>query len=638
MLRLLFNYYIVLKNCWVILLFQLIGWIGLVVMEQGNDILRALSFTAEPPIRYHAWYSLIAVMWWSWQSWRSSRVELHFTTFDFVQFSKRYALQAQVMIPRVLGLMPIIIFMAGLLKATGWHNPMVYLYLCLGIWLFIFFYMRKQIIVFFMSRNPLKFMNIPDYVLIKNEAYPALFIWKKQGPWILFRLICIFTLFTLVVLYPVHFPQKLGSSAIILFALGSWQVIGTFIDFAEKHFSFPFTFTIIVMVMVFSFFNNNHKIRTVEDAPQHRKSIENHFLSWYENQTPCMNDSVPVVLVAAQGGGVRASYWTAQVLAEMQAYHPSFDKSVYAYSAVSGGSLGVATYKSLVKNQEDSIPQKAHDILSQDFLSPVSSWLVFPDLVQKFLPFPVYRVDRARALEYSWEEAARSVEGDVFAKGFLASTVDDPCLYFYNSTKSENGLITLISNVRAEKEIFPLKEDLFSVMDQDIPYSTAISLSSRFPFLTPPGLVFDRDGNKWGHLVDGGYVENMGASTMFELYNYLKEISRHRNLKTKFIMVFIRNTKDEYTTEINGMHEIIAPINTFSKVWVNSGNYSSKNTKINNLPASDDAVFINLDRPDGELIPLGWYLSPQAISSMDGQLEKQTAHFKEVMDRCFQLK
>ena len=183
MLKLLFNYYVVLKSCWIILFFQLLGYVGLVVMEQGKDILLSLSFSASGVTLYHTWFALFAVLWWSWQSWRASRVILHFTTFHFVKFSKRHATQAQVLIPRVLGITPILIFMVGIFNVSGWSNPLLYLYGSLAFWLYIFYYLRKEIIVLFLSRNKYKILNIPDYVPIKNEAYPAEFIWAKQSRW-----------------------------------------------------------------------------------------------------------------------------------------------------------------------------------------------------------------------------------------------------------------------------------------------------------------------------------------------------------------------------------------------------------------------------------------------------------------------
>jgi len=224
----------------------------------------------------------------------------------------------------------------------------------------------------------------------------------------------------------------------------------------------------------------------------------------------------------------------------------------------------------------------------------------------------------------------------MLSNGFLKNYLDHKCIYMFNSTRVENGFRTILSNIKATRDIFPLSEDFFDVTNRDIPISTAVSVSSRFPFITPPALVYDKNGKKWGHLVDGGYVENMGATTMLELYDYLSRLSHKKGYKTKFRLLFIKNNKEEYSTEISGMHEILGPLNTFSKVWINSGYYDENSTKINNLYNGDFASFINLDRSDEKIIPLGWYLSERATKHMRNQTHGQTAEFKKVLHSFFQ--
>ncbi len=265
-------------------------------------------------------------------------------------------------------------------------------------------------------------------------------------------------------------------------------------------------------------------------------------------------------------------------------------------------------------------------------MAPITSWLVVPDLVQKFLSFPVNKLDRTRVLELSWEEAANINEGSFLSNGFAETYDSDECIYLFNSTKVENGFRTLISNVRIDRDVFSMSEDFFQATNRDIPISTAKGLSSRFPFITPPGLVYDREGEVWGHLVDGGYIENMGATTMFELYNYLRKLSNEKGYLVDFNLIFIKNTKVEYTSEITGLHEVLSPLNTFNKVWVNSGHYDEYNASLKNLFENDRAVFVNLDRPDDKIIPLGWYLSKQATDEMQAQLGTQTQNFKSDLD------
>lgn len=146
--------------------------------------------------------------------------------------------------------------------------------------------------------------------------------------------------------------------------------------------------------------------------------------------------------------------------------------------------------------------------------------------------------------------------------------------------------------------------------------------------------MYDKDGKRWGHLVDGGYVENMGATAMLELYDFLRIRSDEKGYKVEFKLLFIKkNTNVEYSSKIGGLYELLAPLNAFSKVWVNSGQYDESNTNLKNLYNGDKAHFITLDRPDGQLIPLGWYLSSQATNRIRDQLTRQTPAFKEELTR-----
>ena len=185
------------------------------------------------------------------------------------------------------------------------------------------------------------------------------------------------------------------------------------------------------------------------------------------------------------------------------------------------------------------------------------------------MPFPIEQLDRAKNLERSWEEACIIDNRTILDSGFLATTRYDECVYLLHSTHAENGRSVLLSNVDIATEIFTDNEDFFDVISTDIPYSTAISLTARFPFVTPPAKI-STNGETWGHLVDGGYVDNMGGNSMLKLYDHLKNYSKRRQYKVKFTLVFLRNIKQESHKPISAMHELLAPLTTFNKVWVNN--------------------------------------------------------------------
>lgn len=636
MLKLLYNYYMVLRACWLILAFQVIGYLALVEFEQARDIIGNLSVVGDPIKKIHFLFSSMALFWWSWQCWRSARTELHFTDIKFIRKNSILSLRAQVLIPRLLGVIPFLLMALAVYKAKGWDNPTIYFYLNGALLLYIFFHLRRDISTLLKTRKWLKLHNLPDYVVVKNEAYPAAFLWAKQRGWIMFRIFVVFIFFGFSLILPVEFPRFIGAAAIVLFALGSWQILATLIDFAEKHYQFPFSFTLIIMLMVFSYFNNNHGIRTKGESQYVRLQVDEHFSNWYHNRSNG-EDTLDVFLLASQGGGVRSAYWTSQILADLELRYPGFDSLVYAYSTVSGASLGVAVYKSLLNAvPRDQLSNKAHEILKQDFLSPVTSWLVSPEVFQKFMPFPISKFDRSKNLERSWELSCEVNGKFPLSNGFLENTHRDPALYMYHSTHAENGKTVLVSNVHVSSTIFRGTEDFFGIIESDVPHSTAISVSARFPFVTPPARI-TKGGEEWGHLVDGGYADNMGGQNLMRLYSYLREYCELRGLKVRFNLIFIKNLKLDHLTPVRWMHEISVPLVAFNKVWSNTGDFTENSFSLHGMRSSDRVFFIPLTRSNEDLIPLGWYLSDEALVHIRSQVDDKTAELCEYLSTLGRL-
>ena len=140
----------------------------------------------------------------------------------------------------------------------------------------------------------------------------------------------------------------------------------------------------------------------------------------------------PVVLVAAQGGGIRAAVWTALVMECLFGPGPVRDSDdncaagsdapqvdrlaqavrsptpVYLASGASGGSLGLAAWSArradLVQDGAASrTPTRMEDALSPDFVAPDVARLFTADLPHAFLVWD--RADRAEMLERGWENA-----------------------------------------------------------------------------------------------------------------------------------------------------------------------------------------------------------------------------------------
>jgi hypothetical protein len=626
-------------------MFQVIGFFALVMFNQGQDILRALSLgSKEAVIWRHTLLVWLMTCWWGWQSFRSARVLLHLTYFNFWNYSPTYVLGAQVQIPRLLALIPFLIVSAGIYKAKNGFDPQIYLYLSSGLWLYVFLHYRKKFVIWLKANRPMAHYLLPDYIPIKNGTYPILFVLRKQGLWLFMRLIILILIFFLIIRYPVRLPTYLGSAAVVLLGFCSWLMVASFLTFLEKWIKLPVSPTIVICVITFSYFNNNHEIRTLGNLENQRPGVEEYFIKWVADlSSKENNDTIPVFLFAAEGGGVRSAYWTSSVLSYVQDSIPEFRKHIFALSGVSGGSLGTTIFCNIQHHNSPTVKciKRTQSILSNDFLSPVSAWLVFPDMLQKFLPFKIKSVDRAKALEYSWENAwdnniSDSIEKGAFSKGFIdqfnLSEKGGPIILL-NSTHAENGSRVIVGNVKLDSDYFSDAQDFFEITGKDVPLSTAVGISARFPFLSPPARVIDKNGRLWGNLVDGGYYENIGATTIIELYFQLKDIARRKNLKVKFNVVFLKNTMPNDRKEpILGMTETMAPLVAFGTVWYKSGSFGVLSTQKFLLGQHDRILSVNLKRSPKENLPLGWYLSKNARDIVNLQVPQASSVLLDYFD------
>jgi hypothetical protein len=636
--QLIFNYYLVIKACWAIVLFQVLGYFSLLVFDQGLDILRGLGFANSPLVTRHTVFVWIAISWWGWQSWRSSRMILHFTHFNFWGYQPGYALRAQVLVPRILGIVPYLMLSGGIIKAKGYMPPFVILLLSSAIWMLIFVHFRKELIVWSRTLKVKTHALIPDYVPIKNGAYPAHFIWTKQKKWIAFRILVMVFFFFLFIINPIGSAQFIGSAGVVLFGFGTWLIAASLVNMFEKRIRFPLSFTILVLVIVFSWFNDNHELRDLSLKAEKRPSLEHKFQHWMQSHKQA--DTTHVVIVAAEGGGIRSAYWTSGILSQLKEEYPIFGEQIFAISAVSGGALGSVLYNSLDQIEAQNIQQKAKRMMADDFLAPVTASLIFPDLLQKFLPWPVKKFDRARVLEKSWETSWSQVSGENdygWDDGFLQTfNKGESNAIFLNSTHVESGYRTVISNVDLTEMGSDNIIDFFQVHPNDIRISTAIGLSARFPLLTPPAQVKTPSGEIWGHLVDGGYHENVGATTMIDTYLRLRKYCDLEGLPVKFHMIAIRNTlRTKDFTPMKGLTEVLPPLITFSHIWSHNGEEALRRGRALVEQYSDDITEIQLVRDDKENIPLGWYLSASARQSIDVQLAPAISQLKPKLDAWF---
>ena len=489
--------------------------------------------------------------------------------------------------------------------------------------------------------------------------------------WMLFPLIILASI-VLLVRDPVHLPQALGS--IPLFAL--WMVnlavlTGLFARY-YRIFGVPILGALVILLICFEVFGltDNHQFR-YKQADIQRPTIETAFKSWLaaRKDAPAYRNAAkpyPVYVVAAEGGGLYAAYQTAKFLTRMQDLCPNFAQHVFAISSVSGGSLGAAVFAGLTRTgaaNDDAKPcldrladrgnfeTRADAILSRDLLAPVVWGGLFPDFLQRFIPWPLPAFDRARALEYAFEESWRygGDKGSNPLSGLLFDlcgsgassclTGATPALAF-NVSNIETGMQMVLSPLdftsigppwTSSAKVF----DFFStgVDPVDMPVSTAVGLSARFPWISPAGWYAFADPNDKAQgekarkrrmsFVDGGYVDNSGVATASKLAQSLSElISKDPGapaVEIKLVMIsaawipFERFWMD--APDNRSMSDLATPFVAALATWQGRGYTTQYDLAADPKPGFkivEAGVYYNF-MP----LPLGWQLSSLSRSYID---------------------
>jgi hypothetical protein len=349
---------------------------------------------------------------------------------------------------------------------------------------------------------------------------------------------------------PVEFAWTVGPEATLLFAASCWLTAITYAQLYWRRAWLAIPLVLIGSATVASLWTDSHSIRCVkcgeQSYPQVRATpsessegddrkaslrgpapLTNKLYAYeFLNQ---LDERQPIVLVSAAGGGLRAAYWTATILGDLQDRFPSFDRHTFMISGVSGGSLGAGVYRALLQHARLGKPVACRNragetvtgyrlcgqaILDHDFTGPVLAALLFRDL----LPLP-WVPDRSAVLEEAWEAAWRSTmldPGEGLSRRFdrIDATSRFPVLVL-NGVSALTGQRILAAGLTENEQLLNVAKV------RPLPLSAAIGISTRFPFIEPAGSVYDRTGHFYDAVVDGGYVENFGSNSALEV---LREI------------------------------------------------------------------------------------------------------------------
>ena len=311
-----------------------------------------------------------------------------------------------------------------------------------------------------------------------------------------------------------------------------------------------------------------HRADIVDAERPELIEIGDAFDMWVVSQVPDEPDAdrpwVPLVIIAASGGGGRAAYWTELALGctfgggvelDQPACTPGDGpdasyEDVFAISGISGGSVGAAMYEA----SRGRPGENADDVFVEGFVDPIVSNLVVRDVPNALLYATTWE-DRAERLEREWEDAIPSLAEPYFRPRSAnqwrpllllnSATVEDGCRVVAadvavavdtatapRTPRDLSGSCRSLiqerltppgdpdalggdADVDVAEQPWPATRDLGVILcdDQNLATSTAALLSARFPYVSPSGAIeYCDDAGRFTYLVDGGTVDSSAAA------------------------------------------------------------------------------------------------------------------------------
>jgi hypothetical protein len=629
----------------------LIAWFTMFRVDQVTDAIIALGDFGS--LHHFVIFCLISLLW-AFLIWYWVRI------FYYIEYGKRsLSNYEEVLInytPRILGAAALLVIgLAFLAQApqcqkSNQSNPVFNIgifFVILACLFVIFTNLRRRI---FNIKSSEQYKASPN---TKQNMVPATFLANVTRSILIGTSVIMFLLLIGLMIWPIQLTVYLGDGVTVLIGcLCIWLPLLYWIRYFSLKLGFPLFLPLLVLIAVFSFFNGNANVRLVEGPTAPGKNITEYYNEWLKEASPSVQQDdqrTPMIIALSEGGGIRAAYWSAQLMARIQQEHGDFRKNLFCISGVSGGSFGATVFDGLLayqdRHSETKIQQKITDIVGKDFLSPTIACMLTRGVIQLLIPFPIPSFDNAKVFEETWEITWRNnLNGDTtFSNPFLSLWQNPGKLpippVFLNTTQVENGYPIYVSHLRIGRNSAQVNQfagmylpldfytDILGNGSRDVPVSTASHLSARFTYVSPAGTMIGKDGSYIG-LVDGGYFDNTGANTAYQvLFNLLDHDNTIYQKDVMPVIVYIKNgakVPDVKNTGPTMLYQLFAPLNTMMQIRDSNTNNGLLHLK--EFVEFHRGKFIEFslqdDNDDPTTLPLGWALSRKAQDDIDNQAKE----------------
>ncbi|VUX47110.1 membrane hypothetical protein [Candidatus Defluviicoccus seviourii] len=487
--------------------------------------------------------------------------------------------------------------------------------------------------------------NIPLFIHILIRLLAPL------APFLAAILLAPFLIGTLI-FDPITQGWTLGPIAVVFYIATLWLLGITALIIASRRYYIPIFIVLILLAVVFGLagWGDNHDVRRADtdigspqpaSDPALRPSLTDVVARWKERSLQQSPDvaALPLIVVATAGGGQRAALWTATVLSKLEAGNPLFRQQVLAISGVSGGALGATLFVAAdgAAATAEQRFERLKTLFASDFLTPLVVRFLSTDILQQFFPVAVFS-DRAATLEQTWEQAWAHVFEDrpqLISQPFLHLWPHDqpwPALLL-NGTWVENGRRIIASNIRMGADFDA--HDVLEVLHHDVPVSTAVNMSTRFPYVTPAGVVRTPDNRVFGHVVDGGYFENFGATTAVEVLRAATAYLAEHGDSVAIAPIVVMITSDpewkdgvpppiaQPLAKSGPTSQLTAPIEALDAVRTEHGKPAVAALKVAAGPSQDRFFHFRLCEESDKRKPiLGWAFDPTTIDQIVDQRDR----------------